>query len=161
MFGFLKKKKEIDAVLAPIEGEAVLSSQVNDPTFAEEMLGKGLAIKPEDGKVYAPVDGTIGLLFDTKHAVSFLSEQGAEILVHVGLDTVALKGEYYTAHVKTGDSVKQGDLVLEFDMDGIKGAGYDLITPVIICNSDEYKEIKVSTGMKVKPGDTIIELEHS
>lgn len=161
MFSFLKKKaKEYDDVIgAPLKGEAVPSAEVNDPTFAEEMLGKGMAIKPAEGKVYAPFDGEVALVFDTKHAVSLVSAKGTEVLIHVGLDTVMLKGEHYTAHVETGAAVKKGDLLLEFDMEAIKAAGYDTITPIVICNSDDYKDIVRTTGKLVESGDTVMELE--
>ena len=161
MFDFLKKKaKEYDDVIgAPLKGETVPSTEVNDPTFAEEMLGKGMAIKPTEGKVYAPFDGEVALVFDTKHAVSLVSAKGTEVLIHVGLDTVMLKGEHYTAHVETGATVKKGDLLLEFDMEAIKAAGYDTITPIVICNTDDYKDIVRTTGKQVEPGDTVMELE--
>ena len=162
MFGFLKKGSKDDnaeTIAAPIIGEAVESAQISDPTFAEEMLGRGIAIKPEVGKMFSPVDGTVALVFDTKHAVSFASEKGAEVLVHVGLDTVKLNGEFYTAHVQTGDAVKKGDLVLEFDMEKIKEAGYELITPVIICNTDDYQDIETVTGKSVTAHDVIMKLK--
>ncbi len=160
MFDFLKKKaKDLDVIAAPLMGEAVASSEINDPTFAEEMLGQGIAIKPSEGNVFAPFDGTVAMVFDTKHAVSLISEQGAELLIHVGLDTVMLKGEHYTAHVESGAAVKKGDLLLEFDMEGIKAAGYDTITPVVICNSDDYKNINRITGKTVSVGDIVMELE--
>lgn len=159
MFSFLKKKKAGGEMIgAPVEGEAVVSAEISDPTFGEEMLGKGMAIKPTVGKVYAPVDGTVAMVFGTKHAISFVSEGGAEILVHVGLDTVSLNGEPFTIHVNADDKVKKGDLVAEFDMEAIKAAGLETITPVIICNSDDYKEVKRFTGKNVKPGDDVMEL---
>ena len=153
MFDFLKKKpnENVDVIGAPIAGEAVASSEINDPTFGEEMLGKGLAIKPSDTKVYAPFDGTVAMVFDTKHAVSLVSEKGAEVLIHVGLDTVSLKGEHFTTHVENGATVKKGDLLLEFDKEAI--------APIVICNTDDYKEIKRMTGTQVTVGDTIMELE--
>ena len=161
MFNFFKKKaKEYDDVIyAPLKGEAVASAEVNDPTFAEEMLGKGMAIKPSEGKVYAPFDGEVALVFDTKHAISLVSTKGTEILIHVGLDTVMLKGEHYTAHVEAGAAVKKGDLLLEFDMEAIKAAGYEIITPVVICNADDYKDVIRTTGKQVEPGDTVMELD--
>lgn len=161
MFDFFKKKTKdnVDVIGAPLKGEAVESAVVNDPTFAEEMLGKGIAIKPAEGKVYAPFDGTVAMVFDTKHAVSMVSEKGAEVLIHVGLDTVMLKGEHYTAHVESGAAVKKGDLLLEFDMEAIAAAGYDTITPVVICNADDYKDVVRVTGKQVEPGDTVMELE--
>lgn len=161
MFDFFKKKTKdtVDVIGAPLKGEAVESASVNDPTFAEEMLGKGMAIKPSEGKVYAPFDGTVAMVFDTKHAVSLVSDKGAEVLIHVGLDTVMLKGEHYTAHVESGAAVKKGDLLLEFDMEAIAAAGYDTITPVVICNADDYKDVVRVTGKQVEPGDTVMELE--
>lgn len=162
MFDFLKKKKKDDAkeiVCAPMAGEAVKSAEINDPTFAEEMLGKGMAIKPSEGRVVAPADGTVAMVFDTKHAVSLTSAAGAEILIHIGLDTVNLKGEHFTAHVKAGDAVKKGDLLLEFDMAAIRAAGYDTISPVIICNTDDYKSVTPLTGKTVTAGEPVLELE--
>ena len=161
MFDFFKKKaKEYDDVIyAPLKGEAIESAAVNDPTFAEEMLGKGMAIKPAEGKVYAPFDGTVAMVFDTKHAVSLVSDKGTEVLIHVGLDTVMLKGEHYTAHVESGASVKIGDLLLVFDMEAIAAAGYDTVTPVVVCNADDYKDVIRTTGKQVVPGDVVMELE--
>ena len=159
LFDFMKKKDNADVIAAPVAGEAVESAQINDPTFGEEMLGKGMAIKPTDTKVYAPFDGTVALVFDTKHAVSLVSDTGAEVLIHVGLDTVSLKGEHFTAHVENGATVKKGDLLLEFDKEAIAAAGFDTIIPVVVCNTDDYKEVKRITGSVVKPGDTVMELE--
>lgn len=161
MFDFFKKKtkENVEVIGAPLKGEVVESSAINDPTFAEEMLGKGLAIKPAEGKVYAPFDGTVAMVFDTKHAISLASDKGAEVLIHVGLDTVMLKGEHYTAHVENGAVVKKGDLLLEFDMAAIAEAGYDTITPVVICNTDDYKDIVRMTGNQVEPGEPVMELE--
>ena len=159
MFDFFKKKEDAEIIVAPIKGEAVPSSSVNDPTFGEEMLGKGMAIKPAEGKVYAPFDGTVAMVFETKHALSLISNEGAEVLIHVGLDTVMLKGEHYTAHVENGAAMKKGDLLLEFDMEAIAAAGYDTITPVVICNADDYKDVVRVTGKQVQPGDTVMELK--
>ena len=116
MFDFLKKKDKGIEIGAPVKGKAVPISQVSDPTFGEEILGKGVAIQPEDGKIYAPADGTIEMLFDTKHAVSMTTTEGVELLVHIGLDTVALKGEHFTAHKGNGDAVKKGDLLISGDI---------------------------------------------
>jgi PTS system beta-glucosides-specific IIC component len=164
MLGSLKEKlgfgKKAGEVLgAPIQGKAIAISEVNDPTFAEELLGKGVAIVPAVGKVVAPIDGTVNMVFGTKHAISMTSDSGIEILIHVGLDTVMLKGQHYTAHVESGDTVKKGDLMLEFDMEAIKAAGYEVITPVIVCNADDYKDVIRTTGKQVEPGDTVMELD--
>ncbi len=160
MFEFFKKKEKDanDVIGAPLKGEAIPSAEVNDPTFAEEMLGKGMAIKPSEGKVYAPFDGTVALVFDTKHAISVVSEKGAEVLIHVGLDTVMLKGEHYTVYVETGAEVKKGDLLVEFDMEAIAAAGYDTVTPIVVCNADDYQDVIRTTGKQVEPGDTVMEL---
>lgn len=159
MFDFLKKKKN-DAIViaAPIEGEVVTSAEIPDPVFSEEMMGKGVAIKPAVGKVFSPVDGEVAMVFDTKHAVTLASKDGAEILIHIGLDTVSLGGAPFTVHVEAGDTVKTGDLLVEFDMDAIKAAGLEVITPVVICNSDDFPGMERFTGKQVKPGDVIMEL---
>ena len=155
---FSKKGNEDIFVLSPLEGEAVPMNTVNDPTFAGEMLGKGIAIKPSVGRVIAPIDGEISILFETKHALSIVGENGVELLIHIGLDTVNLKGEYFVAHAKTGDKVKAGDLLLEFDMKKIREAGYDIITPVIVCNTLEFADVKESVLGQVKELDKIIEV---
>lgn len=155
-FGFGKKEGEV--IGAPIEGEAVEISKVNDPTFGQEILGKGMAIIPSVGKVVAPVNGSVEMVFDTKHALSIKSEEGAEILIHIGLDTVSLKGEPFTTHVSAGQSVKAGDLLLEFDIEAIKAAGLDIISPIVICNTPDYKEIKIQAGASVKVLDEVMTL---
>ena len=152
--GFGKKKGEV--LGAPIEGKAIALSEVNDPTFAEEMLGKGAAIIPTVGKVVAPMDGTIAMVFDTKHVISMTSESGIEILIHIGLDTVSLKGEPFTAHVASGDQVKAGDLLLEFDIEAIKAAGLDTVSPIVICNTPDYSEINASVGKDVKTLEEVL-----
>ncbi len=146
MFGFGESGLVIQA---PLEGEAVPISEVSDPTFSQEILGKGVAIRPGKGRIVAPADGTIETMFDTGHAVSLTSADGVEILIHVGLDTVGLKGQFYTAHVKNGQRVQKGELLIEFDIAGITGAGYDVITPVVICNSDAYAGFEPLTGAHV------------
>ena len=161
MFGSLKEKlglgkKKGEVLGAPVEGEAVELSKVSDPTFGEEILGKGVAIIPSVGKVVAPIDGTIAMVFDTKHALSMTSDSGIEILIHIGLDTVTLKGEPFTAHAAAGDKVKAGDLLLEFDIEAIKAAGLDTIVPMVICNTPDYSEIQTSAGKSVKLLDEVL-----
>ncbi|MBJ7221058.1 MULTISPECIES: PTS beta-glucoside transporter subunit IIABC [unclassified Brenneria] len=126
---------------SPIRGETLPLEQVNDQTFASGLMGKGIAIKPLVGRVVSPIDGVIASLFKTNHAIGLASDDGAEVLIHVGIDTVKLNGQYFTAHVKTGDTVKQGDLLVEFDYQAIEAAGYDTTTPVIITNSDDYIDV--------------------
>lgn len=156
MMKALKPEKSEPLVLAPCAGQAVPLSEVSDPVFSGEILGKGIAIIPTVGEVHSPVNGTIETMFDTGHAVSLTADFGGEILVHVGLDTVALKGKHYTVHKKTGDTVKVGDLLIGFDIEGIKADGYDVITPIVVCNSDVYT-VSPKTG-DVAIGDELIRL---
>jgi beta-glucoside PTS system EIICBA component len=125
-------------VNAPIKGVIVPLSEVKDEAFASESMGKGIAIQPEEGKVYAPVKGKVVMIFETKHAIALVDENGVEILIHIGIDTVKLEGKFFKAHVQTGAIVNQGDLLVEFDNKAIQEAGYDIITPIIITNSDNY-----------------------
>jgi len=164
MFQSIKKKLGLGGepkivIGAPVEGKAVPLSTVSDPTFGEGILGKGIAIEPSVGRVVAPVDGTVEIMFETKHAISIVSKEGVELLIHVGLDTVQLKGEHFITHAKVGDKVTKGDLLLEFDIEKIKAAGYQVITPVIICNTADYKEIESLSGKDVKPSDDIMYLQ--
>ena len=158
MFDFLKKKVVApdDILVAPIKGMAVPSSSINDPTFGQEMLGKGMAIEPSEGKLYSPIDGSVAVVIDTKHALSIVSDNGAEILMHVGLDTVKLKGKYFTPKVSVGDKVKKGDLILEFDIEKIKKAGYELVTPIIITNSQQFMDIIVKKKDVVTANDQVL-----
>ena len=150
--------KKLDEIGAPVAGEAVASSEVNDPTFAEEMLGKGMALKPTAGRVVAPCDATVDMMLETGHAVSLTTEDGVEMLIHVGIDTVNLQGKHYTVHCKAGDKVKKGQLLIEFDKDAITAEGYDTITPVVVCNSDDFAAFETVTGKTVAEGDTVIRL---
>ena len=151
-------KKKLDEICAPVSGEAVALSEVNDPTFSQEILGKGVAIRPSEGKIVAPCDATVDMMFETGHACSLVAESGAEILIHVGLDTVNLKGEHYHVIAKNGDKVKKGDLLMEFDPEAITAAGYDIITPVIICNTADYTTFETHVGSTVAAGDVVIGL---
>lgn len=156
MFNLFKKKEKKHVIGSPAKGKAVSLKQVNDPTFAEEMLGKGAAVIPEEGKIYAPADGEIGMVFDTLHAVSMTTDFGAEILIHIGLDTVKMKGDGFTGHVKAGDHVKKGDLLLEVDLEKVKAAGYDTITPVLVCNTPDYASVEGIQADAVNAGDDLI-----
>lgn len=144
---------------APVKGKLVAIKEVNDPTFGEEILGKGVAIIPSDTKVCAPADGTVSSVFPTGHAVAMTTEEGAEILIHVGLDTVKLNGKHFTIHAKDGQKVKKGDLLLEADLEQIQAEGYDTITPIVVCNSDEYAEIQGEGSKEVVLGDLILTLQ--
>ncbi len=126
------------------KGQAIAMEEVNDETFANKVLGDGVAVIPEEGRVYAPADGTIMSIFDTKHAVCFASTYGTEILIHIGVDTVNLQGKYFTAHVKDGDHVKKGQLLIEFDQEQIKKAGYDTVIPMIFTDLPDDRKLEVS-----------------
>ena len=158
--GFFDKLfgKKLEEIYAPIAGKAVAITEVPDPTFAEGMLGNGIAIEPADGKVYAPCDATVDMMFDTGHAVSLVTESGAEILIHVGLETVGLEGKTFTVHVQNGDKVKKGQLLIEADLEAIKAAGLPTITPVLICNTDDYLTFKTHVDTAVTNADLVIEL---
>jgi len=162
MFGNLKemfgKKDKNEILVSPVEGNVIPIREVSDPTFGEEIVGKGIAIQPSNGKVMSPVNGTVSMLFETKHAVIITSDQGAEILIHIGLDTVKLKGEFFTGHVSAGQKVKLGDLLVEFDLEELKKAGYDTVTPMVICNMDKFKDIKTQTGSYQKALSEVITL---
>lgn len=154
-----KSAKTEDLVIySPMEGEAVAITEVNDPTFSEEILGKGVAVRPTGTQVVAPCDGTVEMMFDTGHAVSLQATNGAEVLIHVGLETVNLKGTHYTVHASNGDKVKKGQLLITFDRDAIQADGYDTITPMVICNSDSFAQVEAHTG-PVQPGDPLITLK--
>ncbi len=144
---------------APMKGECVELKEVSDPTFGEGILGKGIAIKPESGEVYAPADATVSTVFPTGHAVALTTEDGTEILIHVGLDTVNLKGLHFDVKVETDQQVKKGDLLVVADIEQIKAAGYDVITPMVICNTDDFAEVEGITGKAVVPGDDVIRLK--
>lgn len=131
---------------SPIKGEAVSIKEVKDPTFSDEILGKGVAIKPFDGRVVAPCDGVVSMVFDTKHALSITTEHGAELLIHIGLDTVNLKGKFFEAKVNAGEHVKAGTLLLEFDLEKIREEGYDTICPIVVCNSQDFSSVEATTG---------------
>lgn len=130
------------SITSPVEGKVIPLTEVKDPTFSQEILGKGAAIIPEKGVVYAPFDGKVDAVFETGHALGLVSEDGVELLIHVGIDTVNLKGKYFTPKKKSGDTMKKGDILLEFDIDKIKADGYDVTTPIIISNTEQFAKVK-------------------
>ncbi|MGE4802636.1 PTS beta-glucoside transporter subunit IIABC [Yersinia hibernica] len=138
-----------EVVFSPISGQLLALTDVNDTTFASGLLGAGIAIIPQHGRVVSPVAGVVASLFKTHHAIGIESDFGTEILIHVGIDTVKLEGQYFTAHVNVGDRVNTGDLLLEFDCVAITAAGYDLTTPVIISNSEDYQDILPAKGLSI------------
>lgn len=162
MFDSLKKMFEKNAktisLKAAEDGRTIPMSQVNDQTFAQELLGPGIAIVPSNGTVVSPIDGNIATVMDTKHAVCIQGEDGLELIVHAGLDTVELNGKYYQTYKQTGDQVKAGDVLLEFDLEEVTKAGYDVTTPIVITNLGDYKITKCLTGQQVKAGEEVIQL---
>ncbi|MGB8452212.1 MAG: PTS glucose transporter subunit IIA [Anaerocolumna sp.] len=145
----MKGKKEI-TIYSPMEGSAVYLEAVGDGVFSSGMLGNGIAIEPGKGRAVAPVAGIVSMVFETRHAVGITADNGVEILIHIGLDTVQLNGKYYITHVNTGDHVNIGDLLVEFDIENIKMEGYPVITPIIITNTPDYKLVKLLTTGEVK-----------
>ena len=145
------------SIVSPLTGEAVPLSETGDPAFAAEALGKGIAVKPSEGKVFAPCDATVSAVMG--HAVGLTCGNGAELLIHVGIDTVNLDGKHYTGHVEDGRRVKAGDLLLEFDIAAIEKEGYKTITPVIVTNSDDYAEVERMIGTVAACKDTLMKLK--
>lgn len=132
-----------ESILSPAKGKVIDLAQVNDATFSSGALGKGFAVIPEDGMYYAPFDGEVSMIFPTKHAIGLTSHNGVEILIHIGLDTVELNGQYFESFVEQGQKIKKGDLLMKVDLDKVKEAGYDIVTPVIVTNSDNYRNIEL------------------
>lgn len=147
-----------EEIVSPMNGKVVALSSIHDEVFSSGAMGLGVAVEPSEGKVYAPADGEVSMLFDTFHAIGIQTKAGAEILIHVGMDTVQLNGQFFTPHIENGAKIKKGDLLLEFDMDQIKAAGYELTTPIIITNADNYTDVKAIEGKEMKVGETIIQL---
>ena len=154
-----KKKKNPRAVTvyAPLSGKVIPLTEVADETFAEGIMGEGCAIIPDDDRVYSPVSGMIIAFFETHHAITVLSEIGAEILIHVGKDTVELKGEYFTPMKRAGDRVKVGEVLLSFDRNKIREKGYDITTPVTVANSSRYT-LSMTIDGSVTAGDMLMTL---
>ena len=153
-------KLEEETILTPIKGEVKSIEESSDAAFASGALGKGVVILPEEGKVYAPVTGTVTVLFPSLHAIGITSDAGVELLIHIGINTVQLNGEGFTAHIKQGDQIKQGQLLVEFDMNKIKEAGYSLETPVLVTNYADLKEIKNTSASSVQLQETLIEVKY-
>lgn len=146
-------------IKSPLKGKIVPLSEVNDDVFSAEILGKGIAIIPEEGVVVSPVEGTVEAVLESKHAVALKSKEGVDILIHVGIDTVNLEGKHYNIFVTAGQQVKVGDKLLEFEKDEIIKAGYEVVTPVLICNSNEFKDVeKLKTNKSIKFSEDILKV---
>lgn len=141
-----------------LNGTVVMLEDVEDEVFSQKILGEGIAVEPTEGKLYAPCDGRVDSVFDTKHAINILSAEGAEVLLHIGIDTVKLGGKHFEAHVSDGQEIKKGDLLISFDIEAIKAEGCKVTTPLIISNTDEYSSITSAAQGKVLAGDEIIKI---
>ncbi|WP_157153716.1 PTS transporter subunit IIABC [Brachyspira murdochii] len=149
----------VDKVYTPIQGNIIKLESVKDEAFSSGAMGKGIAIEPKEGKVYAPFDGIIETAFPTKHAIGLTSDKGVELLIHVGMDTVKLGGAHFISHIEEGQKIKKGDLLLEFDIEKIRGAGYPTLTPVIVTNSDDYSEVDSTNASSVNIGDDLLDVK--
>ncbi len=129
---------------APVSGRILSLEEVNDPTFSDHILGDGFAIVPENGCIVAPADAVIASVPHTNHAISMTTDSGVELLIHVGIDTVELEGKYFKISVELGEHVKAGDVLIEVDLEGVKSAGYDIVTPVIVTNMDQYTSLSAT-----------------
>ena len=143
---------------APMAGRAVPVADVPDPAFSKGLLGKGFAILPTDGRVYAPCDATVDVVFTTGHAVSLVADCGAAILIHVGLGAAAPHSRFFTACVSSGQKVSRGDLLIRVDLPGAAEAGLDLTTPMLVSNASEYAQIQIHTGTDVTNSDVVVQL---
>ena len=146
-----------DSVLgAHMNGQMLLLTEVKDEAFASGALGDGVAVEPAEGRLYAPADATVESVFDTKHAISLTTADGTELLIHIGINTVELGGKHFEVHVAEGDAVKKGDLLITFDRDAIQAAGYLCTTPMIVCNTDDYRAVKPLVTGEVKAGQDLL-----
>ena len=157
MFGSIFGKKK-QRFASPFTGELRSITETPDEAFAEKMNGDGFMVSPSDGVVLAPADSVVNFVFETKHALGLTTTEGLEYLLHVGIDTVNLQGKYFTPEVKAGDKVKKGDLLLTFDLDAVKAAGYDTVIPVIVTNTDGFEKIELAKSGTGKVGDTFLQL---
>ncbi|HDT9348529.1 TPA: PTS glucose transporter subunit IIA [Listeria monocytogenes] len=149
---------ERETIPAPVVGEIVTLADVKDEAFSSGALGKGVAIIPTVGRVVAPAAGTVTTIFPTGHAIGITTKDGAEVLIHIGMDTVQLEGKFFTAHVKQGDVIEKGQLLTEFDIEGIKAAGYDVTTPVVVTNSNQYLDVMITDAKEAKLEERLITL---
>jgi len=152
------QKVQNEEVVSPLNGEVIALSEVKDAAFSSGALGQGVAIEPSEGKLVAPVAGTVSALFPTKHAIGITTDAGADLLIHIGMDTVQLEGKFFTAHVSQGDYVKPGQLLIEFDMDQIKEAGKPLTTPIVVTNHKEF-DLQLVDVKQVKTGAPLFTLD--
>lgn len=158
MFNFFKKKDAVENydVKAPLTGKVVALTEVPDPVFSGLMLGKGVAIEPTGNDVVSPVNGTVTTVFPTGHAVGLTADNGVEVLIHVGMDTVSLNGEGFTQYVKAGDKVTVGQKLVTVDLEIVKAAGYSIVTPIVVTNTDNFSEVNPTNSQSVTAGENLL-----
>ena len=149
---------KIITICSPLCGKVVSINKVPDPTFSQEIIGKGVAIEPEDNVVYAPFDGVVSVLFHTKHAIGLTSNTGVELIIHIGLETVELEGKYFTSLINSGDKVNKGDKLIQFDLNRLKSEGYNLLTPIVITNYQQFEKIDITDSAQVSYKDKLMQL---
>jgi len=156
MIGFWKKRI---VITSPLDGVVVPVSRLSDPVFSGDVLGRGIAIKPDSGCVMAPASAVVSLMFETGHAVGLLTDSGVELLIHVGIDTVQLKGSHYTSLKSNDERVSPGDILMKFDALAIIAKGYDTVTPVVVCNSYAFSDILFAPEGYIRAGEPLITLK--
>ncbi len=159
LLGKLKRNRKSFMIYSPLNGEIIPLKEVSDEVFSSGMLGDGIAVEPSDGKLVAPCAGVVGHIFDTQHAINVVSDFGCEILLHIGLDTVKLKGKGFNVKVKEGQRINKGDLLCEFDREIIKGAGLKTTTPMVITNANEFTKIDARLKCAINAGDSVLKVE--
>lgn len=143
-------------ILSPLKGKVIPLENVDDPVFSSAAMGKGIGIEPTEGIVYSPFDGKVVDLFRTKHAIGLVSDDGVEILIHIGINTVKLKGKHFEAHVESGAVVKKGEKLVTFDIQGIKDDGFQTTTPIIITNTNDFLDVLPVSFKQVTEGEQIL-----
>lgn len=154
-----KTESKSVTLFSHMNGKAIALEDVEDEVFSQEILGSGAAVEPSEGKLYSPCDGKVESVFDTKHAINLISDDGCEILLHIGIDTVKLGGKFFDVHVSDGQKIKKGDLLISFDLEGIRNAGYKTTTPMVICNTDDYASVTAAALGEIKVGDKLVEIK--
>ena len=146
-----------ETIATPVTGQTVALGTVNDPVFSSEMMGKGIGILPQSNEVYAPADGTLTVVYGTKHAYGITTKQGTELLIHIGIDTVNLAGQHFTTNKQSGEQVKKGELLGTFDREAIQAAGYDTTVLVIVTNTNDFSDVRAHEELNVTNGQEIIQ----
>lgn len=154
-----KKHGKKTVLYSHLNGDIISLEEIEDEAFSQKVLGDGIAVEPTEGKLYSPCDGKVDMVFETKHAINLISDDGCEILLHIGIDTVKLLGKHFKAHVTDGQRIRKGDLLITFNIKEIRRAGFKTVTPMIVCNSDEYEKFNTLLSGKVSAGDAVLEIE--